>query len=196
MNRRELFGAAAFALSTAGLVFSTRPIQAGSDGIEAVIQNVVRDRVWSQNPEAYSRLRLGAFIQLKLETQFGTANELPTDDSTFSLLYDLLPGNPAEWFNGRLYASEVFVEDHEEELAETFSVLYDRHFFSYLAWMDSLGILGSGQFADTMLSGQAFATVVHLAREDDGGTILSTLDALQTCFFPFCTRLYSSRFSG
>ena len=135
----------------------------------------------------YFRLRGSAYYFASIERQFGTPDGRAADDSIFQILNELLPINPAEWFGQGAARAESVAQSSEHELAEAIMYLYQENFFRYLAWLDDLGILASGEFSKAMLSGQAFATLVSLARHDSSnGSIMQRIGSLQRCFFPFC----------
>ena len=178
MNRRKLLATAGLVFMVASLVLSPNLVRAQDQTIEDVVHNVVHNRAWETDPELYFRLRWGAFHYNHLERQFGTPDRELADNSAAQHLQELLPRTYNEWLNSY---NTSYVESNEYEFAAGMIRLYEKNFLTYLAWFDSLGILASGRIANAMLSGQAFATLVSLSRND------VEIDNLQPCFFPFCS---------
>ena len=187
MNRRDIWTIVGITLSTAGLIFLPSPVPAGDQPIENVVQDVVHKRLWSQDPEEYFRLRWGALIYRQFQARFGAPNGLSIEDYAWRNFDDLLPRRHDEWLYRYGRQSERLAQRFDRELADTLAQLYERNFLTYIAWLDNLGTLGSGPISSAILSGQAFATLVALARNDAHGDIMFEIDDLSPCFFPFCT---------
>ena len=188
MERRDLFKSAAFLLPTVGIVLSSTPVKGQGDSSERVVPNVVDTPSWNSDYMEYSRLRWGAFTYASLVIYFGAPEgNIPKEgDSVFSRLEMLLPYSFDSWISQGAPRTLTFTQNNRKELVEALTELQKQNSDAYAAWLERVGIVTSGQVSNTILSGQALATLASLAEADDSGDILERIGRLGWWFWPFC----------
>ena len=187
MDRRELLTLAAVALPTAGLALWPNPVRAQGKGLDGVVDEIVRTREWVGNAEVYLRFRWGAFSYASLVRHFGPPNGNVPNDLPFDLLEDLLPGSMEQWVGEMVSPVRTFAAAQEGELVKALAEVQAANSRIHEAWLERVGIVPSGQVSIAILSGQALATLVSLAREGgDGRNIRDRIRNLDRWFYPFC----------
>ncbi len=188
MDRRQIFAIAAIAIPTTSLILRPSMPKAQEATIDGMLAMIRRNDVFFRTTNE----RIISLDGEPLPTRGSSIFLVPQTimsrkGSSYAYLEELMPLSFDNWTNDRASQVSGLVASSRGELAETLNSLQERNTEQYDSWLETIGILPQGAFADTIFSGQLLATLVSLAiQEDTTDNFFNRIERLDIWFYPLC----------